>query len=162
MSLKEQKNGYTLIEVLIYGVIFSLLLLLVTQIFLTIKSSAANSLAMINLLENNTQILADFNQTIRAADNVVAPLPGESETYLSLNNDLVSYQLNAGVLEKVVAGEPLALNDEGVTVRSLNFENVGEATQTPTLKIRFSLESNFLLEGGRTVQEDFETTIGLR
>ena len=51
-------------------------------------------------------------------------------------------------MQKKVDSEIYDLSDEGIEITSLSFENIGEATQTATLKIRMSLESNYYLEGG--------------
>ena len=160
VELKE--GGYTLIEVLIYGAIFSLFLLLTTQVFLTVRSMTANSFVMVNLQQNYARIFSDFNQTIRAAENVIFPIPGNSGETLSLNNGAIVYQVEGGVLQKVEGGTPVELSDEGVSVSAIVFENIGEATQTATIRIQMTIDSLYVLEGGRTIVEDLQTTIGLR
>jgi len=161
-NFQPKQNGFTLIEVMIYGLIFSLFLLFATQIFLTIKNTTANSFVMVNLQENYTRILSDLSQTIRGAQNVISPVPGSSQDFLSLNDGDLVYQIESGVLKKVVNGDSMALTDEGVSVSAISFENIGEATQTASIKIQMTLNSNYLLEAGRLVSEDFQTTISLR
>jgi len=160
VELKE--GGYTLIEVLIYGAIFSLFLLLTTQVFLTVRSMTANSFVMVNLQQNYARIFSDFNQTIRAAENVIFPIPGNSGETLSLNNGAIVYQVEGGVLQKVEGGTPVELSDDGISVSAILFENIGEATQTATIRIQMTIDSLYVLEGGRTIVEDLQTTIGLR
>lgn len=156
------QRGYSLIELLVYTVLFSLFLLLVTQIFLTIKTISANSLAMVNLQQNYVRLFSDLNQTIRSADNIVSPVSGTSGPALSLNDGDITYQVQNGVLEKAISGLPIALSDEGINVSGLIFENLGEATQAASIKIQMNIESNYILEGNRRVSEDFQTTINLR
>ena len=156
------QQGFTLIEVLVYGVVFSLFLLLVTQIFITIKLTSANSLTMINLQQNYIRIFSDLNQTVRGASEVDFPLPGQTGGGLSLNNGQVVYQVEEGVLEKVIGGLPVALSDPGISVNAVNFENLGEVDQKASVKIQMTFESNYLLEGGRILSEDFQTAINLR
>ncbi|MFC1727004.1 type II secretion system protein J [Patescibacteria group bacterium] len=159
---KNGQTGFTLIEVLIYGAIFSLFLLLITQLFITIKTSAANSMAMTNLQQNFIRIFSDMNQSIRKAEGVVSPTSGNSAADLSLNGGTLLYQVNDGVLEKVDGGTTFSLSDNGVSITALSFENVGEATQTASVKIQMTVDSNYLFEGGRTISENFKTTISLR
>ena len=158
----DRQKGFTLIEVLVYGVVFSLFLLLTVQVFVTIKTTSANSLSMVSLIENYTRIFFDLNQTIRGAQDVVSPTAGNSAASLSLNSGEIVYQVNNGVLEKVVGGQALALTDEGVSIGSATFTSVGEATQTASIKIQMTLDSNYLLESGKNLSEQLETTIGLR
>lgn len=160
--LVKEEGGYTLVEVLVYGFIFSLFLLLTVQVFLTIRTMTANSFVMVNLQQNYAHIFSDFNQTIRTASNVVFPTSGNSGVSLSLNNGDIVYQVNGGVLQKVEDGTPIDLTNEGVSVSAITFENIGEATQAATIRAQMTIDSNYLLEGGRNVSEDFQTTIGLR
>lgn len=162
LVLRTSQLGYTLIEVLVYGAIFSLFLLLTVQIFLTIRTMTANSFVMVNLQQNYARIFSDFNQTVRAASNVIFPTPGSSGASLSLNNGEIVYQVNGGILQKVEGGTPIGLTDEGISVSAITFENIGETTQIPTIRIQITVDSNYVLEGGRTVSEDFQTTVGLR
>lgn len=158
----QSHQGTTLIEVLVYGVIFALFLFLVTQVFLTIRTTTANSFVMVNLQQNFIRIFADLNRTIRAAANVTAPSPGVSGTTLSLNDGAIVYQVNGGVLTRVEDGAAIELTDEGVSLTGVEFANLGEATQTATVRVQMVVESNYLLEGGRRISEDLQTTIGLR
>lgn len=162
MADKSRQAGFTLIEVLIYTFILSMFLLLTTQIFITIKLSNANSMALNSLQKNYRQILTDLTRTIKAAEGVEAPLSQQSDSTLSLNNGSIVYRLNNGVMQKVVAGEEFDLTTREVTVTNLNFENTAELNQTDIIKISLDLESNYLLEGGRSVRESLQTTVSLR
>jgi Tfp pilus assembly protein PilW len=161
-QIAKLKNGYTLIEVLVYGVIFSMFLLLITQIFLTMKNTSAGSSATVNLQQNYARIFSDLNQTIRSATSVSSPTSGNSAASLSLNDGSIVYQVVGGVLQKVDGGTPIPLTDDGINIADINFENVGEATLAATVRIRMTVESNYILEGGRRISEDFQTAIGIR
>jgi Tfp pilus assembly protein PilW len=160
--MKNKTGGFSLIEVLVYGVVFGLFLLLTAQVFLAIRLTSANSLGMVSLQENYLRIFSDLNQTIRAADAVNLPLPGNTAASLSLDSGTISYQLNQGVLEKVVNGTAMDLSDAGVTITAVSFTNVGAADQLPTIKMQINIESNYLLGGGATLSEELATTVGLR
>jgi competence protein ComGC len=162
LNLKHQQQGFTLIEVLVYGLVFGVFLFLVTQVFLTINSASANALAMVNLQQNHTRIFNDFNQTIRNANSVESPGVGGSDVALSLNGGEVVYQANDGVLQKVVTGVGHDLSDQGVAITAIDFENISEATMPAVIKMSMTIQSNYILEGGRRLSETFQTTIGLR
>jgi Tfp pilus assembly protein PilW len=162
MPIPGKQKGFTLIELLVYGVVFSLLLLLITQVFLTVKSISANSLAMINLQQNLNRVFTDFNQTIRNADTVDYPAAGTGDASLSIDSGAVVYQVSAGHLTKVSAGVPVNLTDDGVTVTGISFSNVSEATMPAVIRINVDFQSNYLLTAGRQIEENLETTIGVR
>ncbi|HUW21412.1 MAG TPA: hypothetical protein VMW41_01960 [Candidatus Bathyarchaeia archaeon] len=155
-------SGYTLIEVLLYSLILSLFLLLTTQVFITVKLSSTQSNIFVYLSRNFRRASSDFTQTIRGAANVSSPLPGSLSASLVLNNGAITYQLDQGILKKTQSGQTWDLTTDEVTVSDLSFENAAESTQTALLRISMKIESNYLLEGGRKISEDFETTIGLR
>jgi len=158
----KNEAGYTLLEVLIYSSILALFLLLTTQLFISIKLTNAHSIALVGLQKNCRQIIADLTSTIKAAENVMTPLPGETATTLSLNNGTILYQLEDGVLQKIKDSQVWELTTDEVTVSGLSFENPVEATQTASIKIVMTVESDYLLEGGRKLSEILQTTVSLR
>ena len=162
LNISNKTSGFTIIEVMIFTLIFSLFLLLATQLFLTIKSVTANSASMANLQQNMTRVFSDVNQTIRGAEEVTFPTAKGAGSSLNLNSGQIVYQLSGGVMQKVIGGQAYDLTDAGVTISSLIFENVGEATQSASVKVNMTFDSNYLLEGGRTVSEDMQTTLTLR
>jgi hypothetical protein len=155
-------SGYTLVEVLLYAVLLGLFLFLTVQIFITIRLSNAHALAFASLSKNIRAVTADLSQTIKSAQNVIDPLPGQAATSLSLNNGTVTYGLQSGAFQKTENSQTWELTTDEVVVSNLSFENQIEATQEATLTIKASFESNYLLEGGRRLSEELETTISLR
>lgn len=158
----KKSKGYTLIEILIYTVIVSLYLFLVAQLFISIKTANANSIALGALQKNSRQIVADLTSTLRNAQTVNTPAAGQTTTVLSLNNGAISYQLQNGILQKTENGQTWDLTTPEVTLANLSFQNPVEATQTASLHLTLTIESNYLLEGGRQLSEDLVTTITLR
>ena len=158
----EREKGYSLIEVLIYSSILALFLLLVVQVFIAVKNVNAHSTAFVGMQRNLRQIVADMNQTLKMASSVTTPLPGQTSNNLSLDGGDIVYQVNDGVLQKTASGQTWDLTTEEVAISNLSFENAVEATQTATIKIEMEVESNYLLEGGRRLSENFQTTISLR
>lgn len=159
---KFKRTGFTLIEVMIYAFVFSIFLLLITQVFVAVKNSAANSRAVVSLQENYARFHADLAQTISSASEVDLPLIGQSGDVLSLNGGEIIYQITDGVFEKIIGGEPLALSDDRVIIEDLIFERLGTVSQKPSIRIRFSLVSRYLFPGERKITEEFQTVVTLR
>jgi len=158
----SKEQGYTLVEIILYSGILALFLLLTVQIFISVKLSSAHSDVFVSLSKNFRQIISDLTQTIKRAETVTSPLPGETVSTLSLDDGVILYQLGDGVFRKTESGQTWDLTTEEVTVSNLSFQNLAEADQAASIKIRMTLESNYLLEGGRRLSEDLETTVGLR
>lgn len=162
MTGDRKQRGFTLIEVLIYSGVLALFLLLTVQIFISVKLTNAHSLSLVSMNKNLHQIISDLGRTIKSADSVLSPAPGASAETLSLNDGAVLYQLSDGVLQKAKDGQVWDLTSDEVTVADLFFENVVEATQTSSIRVTMTVESNYLLEGGRRLSENLETCVSLR
>lgn len=158
----QRPRGFTLIEVMVYGIVFTFLLLLVTQVFLAIKSTTANTRAMVSLQENYARVYTDLSITLRQADSVLSPGVGSTAPSLTLNTGEIAYQVNDGVLRKVIDGTPVDLTDERVSVINPVFSRLGTAGQKPSVRVTFTLESNYLFPGERKVSEAFQTAFTLR
>lgn len=161
-AISKYERGYTLIEILIYSLILSLFLLLTTQLFIAIKTANANSLALIGLQKNLCQVMAEMTQTIRSADNIISPPPGETVNQLSLNDGAVTYQIDSGVLTKTDSGQTWALTSKEVAVTGLVFKNPVEVGHTDVVKVSLEFEANYLLKGGEKHSETLETAVSLR
>lgn len=155
-------NGYTLIELLIYLSILSLFLLLATQLFISVKSSSAYSQVLSQLVESSQLIFQDISREIKEADVISVPTSGNSSTVLSLNNGQIVYQVQSGILGKATGGQTYSLHSDSFSVTALNFENVSLATQAASIRVNLSLKSNYFLEGGRQVEESFQTALTQR
>lgn len=155
-------SGFTLIEVMVYGVVFAFFLLLVTQVFLAIKSTSANTRAIVSLQENYARVFSDLSATLRQADNVLAPGVGSTAPSLSLNSGSILYRIEDGVLKKVIAGSSVDLTDARVSVVNPVFARFETADHKPSVRITFTVESNYLFPGERKVSEEFQTAFTLR
>jgi hypothetical protein len=160
-STKKEK-GYTLLEVLLYSIILGLFLLLVSQVFISVKLVNAHSIALASLQRNFRQIVSELDASLKRANNVTTPVAGESSSVLALNDGLILYQLSNGILEKVDNGQAWDLSTNEVVITDLSFGNLVEATQTATIEIRMTAESNYLLEGGRKLSEILKISVSLR
>jgi len=158
----NQKRGYTLLEVLLYAGVLALFLVLVTQVFISVKLANARSVALVSMSRNLRQATTTLSKTIKNADNIVSPVPGDSNAALVLDDGAVSLRVNEGILTKTENGETWAVTTDEVSVIDLLFVNAVEATQEGSLKISLIVESNYLLEGGMKLSEELETCVSLR
>ncbi|MCJ7827742.1 prepilin-type N-terminal cleavage/methylation domain-containing protein [Patescibacteria group bacterium] len=159
----KKESGFTLIETLIYTFILGLFLLLVTQVFISVKVINANSKAMISVQNNFRQVMADISVTVRGAQEVSVPVPGGSGQLLSLNGGQIFYELGTqGELIKNVSGIESRVTTNEVVVSNLTFSNPVEADQTGTVLIQMEITSNYVLTGDRQLSEILEFAIGVR
>lgn len=156
------RAGYSLIELLIYLVLLSFIILFSTRLFFEIKSLKAETEVSTTLQRNARFVFEEMTQAVRAATEISVPLPGETGDILVLNNGQIKYQLNEAVLQKEESGEIFSVTTSEVTVQEVSFEHIASPEQRPTIKIKIKLVSNYLLEGERRSSAQFQTTISLR
>ena len=161
-NYQKPSSGFSLIEIMIYTIILGLFLLLVTQIFISVKTINANSLALVSVQTNYRQVLADLTREVRAASVVTQPVAGGTSSVLSLDDGTVIYQLEGGVLVKTASGESVAVTTDQVEIESLIFTNPVEATQSATVKVEAEMVSRMLLTGGNQLSETISFSVGSR
>ena len=161
-NCQKPSSGFSLIEIMIYTIILGMFLLLVTQIFISVKTINANSLALVSVQTNYRQVLADLTREVRAAGVVTQPVAGGTSSVLSLDDGTVIYQLEGGVLVKTASGESVAVTTDQVEIESLIFTNPVEATQSATVKVEAEMVSRMLLTGGNQLSETISFSVGSR
>lgn len=146
MPLKSKK-GFTLIEILIYLAIVGVLVSGFVFFALFINAARSKVYVMQEVQANARLALGLLAQKIRAAENVVAPLPGQIEEYLVLDMPLslpnLSFNVVAGVLGITEQGGDFTpLINSKVRVKDLSFFNTGQSGEKDNIKIQLSLEYN--------------------
>lgn len=160
---KNTKSGFTLVELLMYFALVSVLLVMVGGMFISIMESRSTVSAVTSLDRDGQFILMRLQHDLRRADDVITPeFDGESGSQLQLDvdGDILTYQLTDGQLSLTEGGEAAVLHDQTV-VEAFGVTRIGDAEQTPVIQIRLEISS--VIEervGART--RIFETSVGLR
>jgi|SRR3989338_5899372 len=166
--LKEKNQGFTLVELLLYMGIFSILLVALFQLFTSIIDTQIESQSSSSVFLDGQYILNRSRYDIQRAKSIITPSSqGEqgTTTKLSIENTTYTYSLVDGnlALTNDVASTTGQLNSADTTVSNLNFTRLSDtqAKNTDTLTISFRLTSNIIRRGGPNA-ENFKTTIGIR
>lgn len=167
-SMFKSKNiGSTLIELLLYMVIFSILTVALFQLFVSIIDTQLESQSTSSVLVDGQYILNRFNYDIKRAKNITSPLVGGTSSTLELSIDTTTYTytLTNGNITIASGGAQTSdqLNSTNTNVSDLNFTHLGDTqgNNTDTVTISFDLNSNILRQGG-SQSENFKTTLGIR
>ncbi|MFZ4631710.1 MAG: PulJ/GspJ family protein [Patescibacteria group bacterium] len=147
--MKKQKNkqGFTLVELLLYVSIMGTLVLTISS-FMNAVSQAKEKNQIISEIEqqgiNITQLL---NQNIKAAANITAPLPGVSGSSLTLSfsdasrNPTVFKLVGSGLMINLAGGSDIALTNSKVTVTNFLCANYGKTGAPDSINCRFTLSA---------------------
>ena len=164
----KSTKGFTLVELLLYMGIFSILVVTLFQLFTSIIDTQSQSQSSSSVFQDGQYILNRFRYDIERAKSIITPSSqGEqgTTTKLSIENTTYTYSLVDGnlALTNDVASTTGQLNSADTTVSNLNFTRLSDtqAKNTDTLTISFRLTSNIIKRGGPKA-ENFKTTVGIR
>ena len=158
------KKGYTLIELLIFMAMFSVLLLVFTQIFSLIVDVRLESESTSSVAQDSNYLLNRFKYDISRANSINLPNSvGATDTSLNIVIDGVDhvYALNGGNLLLTVNGTPYQLNSSGTTVSNLTFKRIGNDDGKDTVQLGYTVTS-VIQEASGSETKSYQTTVGLR
>lgn len=153
-------KGFTLVELLIGLGIFSMLLLVLIQLFTAILDVEFDTEATSSVQEDSKYLFARFNYDIQRAEAIIVPTTygiQSSSLIILINGVNHVYSLNNGNL---LLGLD-RLNSSDTTVSDLEFTRLGEIGEKDTIRVTFNLTSEAIRKSGPE-SKNFQTTIGQR
>jgi len=161
---KIGQRGTTLIELILYIGIFSILLLVFLQIFTTILDLQQESQATTSVSQDGQFILARLTNDIKKAKTINTPAnlnEPSSQLEIVVDGEIYTYELNGEKLSLTKNLEANSLNGYDTKATNLNFLRLGNVGGKQTITVTFTLTSNAVKNSGPEIK-DFKTTIGLR
>ena len=158
------ENGFTLIEILIYFTLLSIILLITVDLFFRILESSVESTSKNSVEIEGGYVLKRLAYDIRQAESISVPTnPGDSSSSLKLiiNGSDHDYFLDSFVLN-FDTGETTPVTSNSVQVQAIEFTHVAESGGKPTIKINFTLESTTPSRDGTFESKDFESVFSVR
>lgn len=147
MKKINSQKGLTLLETLIYVVIFSMFVVTLSSFSGSINSARLRSQTMLEVNYQGSQIIHTVTQTVRNAVSISNPVISNSGDSLTLNTDDPAtnptiFSLATGTLYiQEGLNEPIALTNNRVEINNLVFSNFSKASTPGTIKIRFNLKN---------------------
>lgn len=162
--MKRKLAGFTLIEMLLYGSLLSIFLLVLTQIFTSSLESQLETQASSTLEQDTRFIFERLAYNLENSDSVSLPAtPGDTSTNLTLTHSgqSLSYSLQGNSLVITDSEGVHALNSYATDVTNISFQRLGNPGGKPNIKTSFTLRSQTLVNGQEAVKT-FEATLGTR
>jgi prepilin-type N-terminal cleavage/methylation domain-containing protein len=166
MSLKIQK-GFTLIELVLYVGIFSILMGVMATIFGQIVDVQSESQGVSYVDQDGKYILGKLVYDVKSLnvdDSLVTPAnPGNQTTSLQLqiNSINYTYSLNSNgnlIIRNVSTGETNVLNSANTAISGLSFQRLGAGGSNDTIRVSFTVSSRISQPSGPE-SRSFETTL---
>ena len=145
IKFKNNSKGFSILELLLYVVIASTMLLVISTFMNTLVESRVKN-TTINEVEAQGAKLMDYMlESIRNSEAVNSPAAGASAASISLQKetgavDPTVFSLLSGVLHITEGvGTPVALNNSEIQITSLNFENLAKTGTSDTVRVSFTV-----------------------
>ncbi|MFA6476295.1 MAG: prepilin-type N-terminal cleavage/methylation domain-containing protein [Candidatus Paceibacterota bacterium] len=142
-----KKDGFTLIETLIYVFIFSLFIIGAVSFMSSLTSSRLRNQTVLEVNDQGSKAMKTMTQAIRNASNVNSPTISNTASNLSLVTytpvtSPTVFSESGGVLYITEGlGAPTALTNNKVIVNNLAFSNLSRPATPDIIKISFNLAS---------------------
>jgi type II secretory pathway pseudopilin PulG len=159
-----KKDGFTLLELLLYISITSIILLVIIGLLYQIIQGQIKNRTVREVEQQGTEITEIITYYIRNSTGVQEPTPGNTSDQLILNMDdpavdPVQFSSDGQNVTIQKAGDPaIPLSNSRLTVPTFNFDNLG-TTNNDSIKINMTLEHKNP-EGGQEYEyiQDFTNT----
>jgi len=145
IALIKKKEGYTLLELLLYISLYSIIMLSVMALLLTLLEVRVKSRTLAEVDQQGVQIVQLITQSLRNADNVNSPAAGATAALLSLDMpgtslDPTVFDLSNGIVRiSETGGAAVVLNNSQVTVSNLTFTNLTRPGTAGNVRVQFSV-----------------------
>lgn len=165
MKKNIKQKGFTLVELLLYMGIFTILLAVTLQMFGSIFDVQLESQATSSVAQDSKYIMGRFTHDLNRAQSISVPsvfgTPNATLT-LVINSQILTYSLNSGnlILENITTGTTDRINSSETTVSDVSYLRL-DGNGKDSVQMSFTLTSLAIRRGGKEV-ETFQTTAGIR
>lgn len=159
-----KKQGFTIIELMIYSAILGIFLVVLTTLFTSTLDLQLESEATTSVVADSRYIFSRFSYDIGRSSNITIPASlGEEANSMQLTIDGVphTYSVTNGRLELASGTETNVLNSVGTVVSNVSFLRLGNVGGKHSVRIGITITSATQLPAGPE-QRDYQTTITLR
>ncbi|MBP9716648.1 MAG: prepilin-type N-terminal cleavage/methylation domain-containing protein [Candidatus Levybacteria bacterium] len=166
MRIFKNKKGFTLVELLLYMGIFSILLTVTLQMFGSVFEFQLESQAVSSVDVDGKFIVNRFNYDVNRASSITLPVAlgaNNSSLTIVVNNQSLTYSLSDGDinLNNASTGTTDQLNSAETTASDLSFTRLEGSAGKDLIQMSFTLTSEVTQRKGKEVRS-FQTTGGLR
>lgn len=165
-NFKTKQSGFTVIEVLVTSLIFSIIAMSVTSIFAETLSLQRRASASQKIQDNALFVLESMSRDIRVSAITNQESPSCTATTLTINHPLkgaMVFRLTNGAIEKSQAGGTyVAISGSDVRFARFNFCITGSLpndNKTPRIAILTTLEN---VSGREIFEVNLQTTVSSR
>jgi hypothetical protein len=157
-------KGVTLVELLIYMGLLAILLVILTEMLVSILNVRLESEAVSSVEQDGRFIISRFAYDIARADSIASPAtPGDAGNTLVLNisGDTYTYLVSGTDLQLTNPMGTMSLNGSETLISDMTFQRLGSVGKRNSIKLQFTVTSVTRKNSGQEVKV-FGTTVGVR
>ena len=159
VNKKNIRNGFTLVELIVYITLLSIFLIVMTQIFVSILEVSTESEATSAVEQDSRFILSRFDYDITRSNSI--NVPDTNTLKLIISSETYTYTLASGNLILTTSSGSENINSSSTIIANLNFQKIGNPAGKDTVQINFTLNSETVRPAGPETRS-YQTTIGIR
>jgi Tfp pilus assembly protein PilW len=158
--MKKLQKGFTIVELVLYGALVTILLSIVSQLFVSTLDVQESSESYSAVQQDGRYILSRISYDVKRATAITAPSTlGSPASSLTLTINAVPYTCSLTAGNLLCGG--VQLNSYGSTVSALSFTRYGNVGGKNSIQMSFTLTSVVRRNSGPE-SRSFSTTVGLR
>lgn len=162
---KNKQKGFSLVEMLVYMGLFSILLIPLMQLFTSTIAVRLESEATSAVSQDGRYILSKLSYDIHNASTILSPGLGVTTSALHISGSGFDYTYGLDgegnlVLNNGVTSD--SLNSEGTTIPQITFTTLGNGTGKKVVQVSVQVESKVIRQGNNKELKTFQTVVGTR
>jgi len=159
-----KRRGVTIIELVIYMSILSILLMIFTDIFATLVNKQLETESLSNVQQDANYLLSklsyDFGRT-KSIELPTSPGAPTSSLRLMIGSTYYDYYVNSGNIVLEYGGKQNTLNSSETSINNISFQRLGIGDTKDVIQVKFDISSKVKQQSGYDVTH-FSTTLGIR
>ena len=159
-----RRKGFTIIELVIYMSILSVLLLFFTELFATLVNKQLETESVSSVQQDANYLLSRLSYDFGRASHISLPTtPGApvSSMQLMIGPKYYNFSSNSGNMIIEQGGIQSILNSSETTISNLTFQRLGVGNAADVVQVKFDITSRIKQQAGYDVTH-FSTTLGIR
>ena len=163
-NIRKNEKGLTLIETVIYMGLLSILLVVLTDMLVSILDLRLETQAVSAVDQDGKFIIQRLNYDVSRSDSITTPAnPGDTSSTLVLDIDGESYtySISGNQLDLTNNSGTQSLSGSESIISDLEFRKLGPAAKRTVVQTEFTVTSDAELNKGTEVR-NFRTVFGVR
>lgn len=159
------KKSFTIVEILIYIGILSVILLVFAQLFVSLAGLRTENEATSNVQQDSGYLINKFIYDIHQAKTINVPVnPADQSNVLNLTINGITYNYSTDSAKNLIMSDGTTnyqLNGYDTNIPAILFTRIGQGDNHDVIKISFTVVSRVFNSAGYESQT-YETVVGLR